>query len=181
MTSSPDAMLPTPGRYRIDPTRSTVTFRTRHLFGLGGVTGTFAVRSGEIAVGPSPSGSSVTAVIDAASFRTGHHRRDRDVVSTRFLHVDDNPDIVFEGTEPRRGDGGWVLPGHLTVRGQTRPVELTVLALTEAGGELRARATTRVDRFAFGIAAAKGMAARHLDLDITVVSAIQPTGPLTST
>ena len=37
------AIRPTPGTYAIAPTRSTVNFTTRHLFGLAGVAGTFAL------------------------------------------------------------------------------------------------------------------------------------------
>jgi hypothetical protein len=32
---------PSPGSYRIDTERGVITFRTRHLFGLGAVRGTF--------------------------------------------------------------------------------------------------------------------------------------------
>ena len=34
------------GRYEIDASQSRVTFRTRQMFGLGPVRGTFAIRSG---------------------------------------------------------------------------------------------------------------------------------------
>ena len=36
------------GHYEIDVSRSRVTFRTRHMFGLGSVRGTFAIRSGSV-------------------------------------------------------------------------------------------------------------------------------------
>jgi hypothetical protein len=40
------ATTPHPGHYDIDPDRSRVTFATRHLFGLGPVKCSFAVRGG---------------------------------------------------------------------------------------------------------------------------------------
>jgi polyisoprenoid-binding protein YceI len=43
--------VPAAGRYRLDPDRSAVTFRARHLFGLGAVTGTMTATSGEITLG----------------------------------------------------------------------------------------------------------------------------------
>ena len=39
-----------PGHYDLDPQRSVIRFRTRHLFGLGPVGGTFALRSGAVSV-----------------------------------------------------------------------------------------------------------------------------------
>jgi polyisoprenoid-binding protein YceI len=44
--------IPATGTYRIDPSGSSVSFTTRHLFGLGVVTGTFGVLSGEVAGRP---------------------------------------------------------------------------------------------------------------------------------
>ncbi len=58
MTTTPDTASPTPGTYAADVTRSRVTSNTRHMFGLGQVTGTFglgqvtgtfALRAGSIA------------------------------------------------------------------------------------------------------------------------------------
>ena len=46
------AGVPAPGRYRIDRARSSVTFRTRHLFGLGVVSGTMAITHGEMTIDP---------------------------------------------------------------------------------------------------------------------------------
>jgi polyisoprenoid-binding protein YceI len=74
---------PQPGHYNIDPSRSQVTFATRHLFGLGRVKGSFAIRGG-----------------------------------------------------------------------------------TVSGGSFTVRATARIDRTEFGITAARGLAARHLDLTV---------------
>lgn len=42
------ASTPCPGTYTIDPERSVITVRTRHLFGLAPVRGTFRLGSGEI-------------------------------------------------------------------------------------------------------------------------------------
>src|ERR1700743_1981812 len=46
------ASTPQPGHYDIDPSRSTVTFRTRHLFGLAPVRGTITIRSGTVDIEP---------------------------------------------------------------------------------------------------------------------------------
>ena len=47
VSDSPNAQAtPRPGRYDIDTSYSSVTFRTRHLFGLAPVHGSFAIRNG---------------------------------------------------------------------------------------------------------------------------------------
>jgi len=42
-----DVQLPAVGTYRIDPSTSTITFTTRHMFGLGAVKGSFDLNSGD--------------------------------------------------------------------------------------------------------------------------------------
>lgn len=73
--------LPT-GTPRIDPSRSTVSFTTRHLFGLSRVGGTFDPAGGEIRASRPIELSQVEAVA-AGNFTTGNTRRDADVRSGR--------------------------------------------------------------------------------------------------
>jgi polyisoprenoid-binding protein YceI len=153
-----------PGRYVIDPVSSAVTFRTRHLFGLGRVRGTFAIRGGAVEVTGVPGEARCYAEIDAASFRTGHPQRDASVRSARLLDTDRNPVITFEA---RRLDGT-DLAGQLTVRGVTRPAAITAELTGAAPGGFTARGTVRVDRTAFGVTAYRGLAARRLDLIVAV-------------
>src|SRR6266851_8271011 len=70
--------IPATGTYRIDPSGSSVSFTTRHLFGLGVVRGTFGVLSGEVTIADPVTASTARAVIDAASFSSGHTQRDKD-------------------------------------------------------------------------------------------------------
>ena len=86
---------PRPGRYEIDISSSTVTFRTRHLFGLAPVRGSFAIRAGTIDVGEPLARSSAFVQIDAASFRTGNGQRDDQVRSERLLDTERYPAITF--------------------------------------------------------------------------------------
>jgi hypothetical protein len=60
-------VIPRPGRYEIDTSCSAVTFRTRHLFGLAPVRGSFAIRAGTVDVAEPLAGSSVYVQIDPAS------------------------------------------------------------------------------------------------------------------
>jgi polyisoprenoid-binding protein YceI len=60
--------VPQLGRYGIDPAHSAVTFRTRHLFGLAPVRGSFAIRSGTVDVTEPVSASGIHAEVDAGWF-----------------------------------------------------------------------------------------------------------------
>lgn len=91
--------LPPAGTYAIDTTRSVIRFYTRHIFGLGRVRGSFAVRSGRIEAGASPGRSSAAAEIDAGSFTTGNGTRDHAVRSARYLNVERHPTILFVSGE----------------------------------------------------------------------------------
>ena len=65
-------VTPRPGRYEFDTSCSAVTFRTRHLFGLAPVRGSFAIRVRTIDVAEPLASASIYVQIDPASFRTGN-------------------------------------------------------------------------------------------------------------
>ena len=157
---------PQPGHYDIDPGRSRVTFATRHLFGLGRVRGSFAVRGGTADVADPIAASAVYAEIETASFRTKNPARDGSVLSRRFLDPAGHPVMTFRSD--RIEADGQVVTGTLTVRGTSRPVTLTITRCEVSRGSFTARATARIDRTEFGITAARGLAARYLDLTLEV-------------
>ena len=78
----PTATTPQAGRYRIDPSRSTVAFKTRHLFGIAPVRGTFTIAAGTVDVADPTAQSSIQVDIDTASFHTGNQQRDAAVRSS---------------------------------------------------------------------------------------------------
>jgi polyisoprenoid-binding protein YceI len=165
MISTPETQVtPGPGRYEIDTSCSAVTFRTRHLFGLAPVRGSFAIRAGTIDVAEPLVGSSVYVQIDAASFRTGNEQRDSNVRSERLLDAGRYPDITF-GSE---GMDGPALTGTLTVRNVTMPVSLSIEQSTVTPRSFNVLATTRIDRNEFGVTAYRGLAARYLDMTVEV-------------
>ena len=173
-TSTPTATRltgrPTPGTYRLDPKRSTIAFTTRHMFGLGGVAGSFAVDAAEIVVAEPIGRSTVTASASAASFTTDHEKRDGHVRSDKFLAVAANPVIGFRSTDLVEDGGVWVLRGELTVAGTIAPIELRIDDVDASDSSLVARASGRIDRYAHGVTKAKGMAGRYLDLEITATA-----------
>jgi len=158
------ATTPQLGRYEIDAGRSTVMFRTRHLFGLAPVRGTFAIRSGTIDVADPLAGSAILAEIDAASFRTRNPQRDASVRSAGLIDAARHPVMTFR-SERIYDDK---LTGTLTVRGVTRPVSLAVELADVSPRTFTARATTRIDRTEFGVTGSRGLAGRYLDLSLEV-------------
>jgi polyisoprenoid-binding protein YceI len=168
MQRTPEAIAatPQPGHYDIDPGRSRVTFATRHLFGLGRVTGSFAVRGGSADIAVPVAASAVYAEIEAASFRTRFRPRDQIVLSPRFLDPAGHPVITFRAD--RADAEEQALTGTLTVCGTARPVTLTVTSCEVSHGSFTARATARIDRTEFGITAARGLAARYLTMTVEV-------------
>jgi polyisoprenoid-binding protein YceI len=187
----PTALIPRLGHYEIDARRSTVTFATRHLFGLAPVRGTFSVTAGTVDIAEPLAASRVHAEIDAASFRTGLPPRDVTVRSAQLLDAEQYPVITFDaggeaGAEAGAAGpgaagsgaadgavGGALLTGQLTVRGVSRPVRLSVESVEPAGngaapGSFTARARARVDRAEFGITGFRGLAGRRLDLVLEV-------------
>src|SRR6516162_9492594 len=103
------ATTPQPGHYNIDPDRSRVTFATRHLFGLGRVRGSFAIRGGTADIADPIAASAISAEIETASFRTGNRQRDHSVLSPRFLDPAGHPVITFQSD---RIDAADVPPGE---------------------------------------------------------------------
>lgn len=162
--------LLTPGIYLLDPSRSSLTFTTKHLFGLGTVRGSFTVGAAEIQVAERHADSVVRAEIDARSFDTGNKNRDRQVRSKTFLATDDHPVIRFRSRAVRQTERHWLLDGLLTVRGAEAPLQLTVTELKANGTSIVVSAEAYVDRYAYGVTAMKGMAGRHLHLKLEAVA-----------
>lgn len=147
--------LPTAGTWTIDASHSAVEFIARHLV-VSKVRGRFSEFTGTVVVAEPVEGSSVEVTIRAASFDSNDAKRDAHVMSGDFLDVEQFPALTFKGSAPRAAGYGWVLPGELTIRDVTRPVELEVSALgviADPWGERKAAfsATTEIDREEFGI------------------------------
>jgi polyisoprenoid-binding protein YceI len=165
-TEPQNTQAPPLGRYEIDASGSRVQFRTRHMFGLAPVRGTFAIRSGSVDIAEPLADSAMHAEIDTASFRTRNWLRDRNVRSARFLDAARFPVISFR--DGLVAADGRTIRGTLTVREVSRPVTLSVGQVSVAGRSFTASATVRVDRTEFSVTAMPGLAGRYLDLTVEV-------------
>jgi polyisoprenoid-binding protein YceI len=143
------------GSWTIDPAHSVVSFAVRHL--MSRVRGTFSDVSGTIVTTADPAGSAAAAVIAMSSVCTGNQMRDEHLRSPDFFDAQRYPEMRFSGQALRPADDRWVLPGELTIRDVTRPVDLQVdfLGTDPDGlqGEARAGFTARgaISRRDFGV------------------------------
>jgi polyisoprenoid-binding protein YceI len=163
--ASPSA-TPPPGRYRLDPARTTIRADVPAMFGLMTVHGTFRLAAGEVHIAPDPGQSSVRLTIDARSFSSGLGMRDVDVMSAALLDSSAYPEIVFSGRGPRPDGAGWLLAGEVTAHGVTAPVEIRITLAAAGEGVARFRAVARLERTRFGITKKKGMVGTTVDLTV---------------
>ena len=91
------AIVPPPGTYTLDPEQTTIRANVKAMFGLFTVHGTLRLKSGQVSIAPDPAGSSVRAIIDAASYASGNATRDADVLSPGLLDARGFPEITFTG------------------------------------------------------------------------------------
>lgn len=143
--------------WRVDPTRSEITFTLRHLV-LATITG--RARGWKAALGideEQPSRSSLEVTIDAGSIDTGDAERDDHLRSAEFLNAAAHPEIRFASTTiTPDGEGRLLARGPLTIRSVSREVPLEILDLgrsTDPNGDRRARfrGHATFDRQAFGL------------------------------
>ncbi|MBB6121463.1 YceI family protein [Nocardiopsis algeriensis] len=143
------------GTWTIDASHSTVAFSVRHMM-VSKVRGRFEKFDATLTVPEDPMQSSVTATIDAASINTDNADRDNHVRSADFFGVEDHPEFSFRSTGLAVDGEDFVLKGDLTVKGNTKPVELKLefngstldpYGLDRAGFS----ATTQISRKAFGV------------------------------
>jgi polyisoprenoid-binding protein YceI len=89
------------------------------------VRGSFGVFEGTISVDSEDlAKSSVEVKIDAASIDTANEQRDNHLRSADFFDVENHPEITFKSGSIKQVGDGFVAVGNLTIRGNTRLVEL---------------------------------------------------------
>lgn len=168
MPASTHPVQPPPaGRYTLDTAATSVAFVTRHMFGLGRVRGRLTVSRGVVVVADRVEDSTLEVEISAASFTTRNPLRDGQVRSALFLNSRRHPSITFQAAGVRRDPGGWVIPGTLTVKGASAPVELGVTDVVVQGSAVTFAAAGTVDRYALGVTMMRGITARSLTVEIT--------------
>jgi polyisoprenoid-binding protein YceI len=157
--------------FKIDPARSTIAFRVRHM--LGTAKGKFSKFGGTIVVDRDhPDQSSVTVRIAAASIDTGIAKRDEHLRGELF-DVTKYPEITFKSRRVKQtGPNSGQIVGDLTMHGVTREITLSVELVSNA--ETRWRVTTAsLRRSQFGLVFSKSaetisMIADEVAVDIEI-------------
>lgn len=141
----------TAGVWNLVPERSTVTFKIRNMWGLINVRGRFLNVNGD---GQITGKGAVFGRLDiqAASLRTGIHRRDEHLRSADFFDVKRFPEIsvVITAVQPTTGNAA-DLQASFNIKGVTAPLPLPVRITVLGDGSVRVSAKTEVDRAQFGM------------------------------
>jgi polyisoprenoid-binding protein YceI len=114
--------IPT-GTYNIDPSHSAVGFEVRHM-GIATVRGAFRRFQGVIdATSDAPV---LKGAVEVASVDTGDEQRDAHLTAPDFFDVERHPEINFHTTGIESTEDGRIrLAGEITMKGITKPIELT--------------------------------------------------------
>jgi len=151
-------LSPLPGVYTLDPVHTFAEFTTQHLV-VGRVRGRFDELTGTCTIAEDPTQSSLEVSIKTTSISTHNTKRDEDLRSPRFFHVDEFPTLTYRGAKiVAELDGHWTVEGNLTIRNVTLPTPLSVRItgiVDDPFGNIRVgiQALAQVSRRDFGLLA----------------------------
>lgn len=171
--------------WAIDPDHTHILFKVDHL-GFSATHGQFDRFEGVLTLDTdNPANSEVRVVIDSASIDTNLKARDDHLRSADFLNVAEYPEIVFESQEVNlNGDEKAEVRGILTLKGQRKPVTLTVRLNGQGTNAFTGTQTigfsadTRFLRSDFGID--YGVPAIGDDVVLTIETEAVPAGSISS-
>jgi polyisoprenoid-binding protein YceI len=138
------------GTWTLDPARSTVALKSKSMWGLVSVKGTFTKVEGTGIVSPT---GEVTGQITVAtgSLDTKNARRDTHLRSKDFFLAEEYPAITFTLNKVTPTGDGVNVEGTLTVRDRGNPITFTSTAAPDADGAVALDATVEVDRSQYGL------------------------------
>jgi polyisoprenoid-binding protein YceI len=161
------------GTYEIDPVHSTVVFAGGH-FGVGWTYGTFNDVKGTFEIAEDLSESDVNVTVAANSIFTADKKRDDDLKGPDFLHTKQFPTMTFESTIVRQTDEGYEVEGDLTLRGQTKPVTMTMAHVgsgtvpMDNSYRTGFRGELAINRHEFGITAMPPVVGEQVELTVAI-------------
>jgi polyisoprenoid-binding protein YceI len=145
------------GTWRLEPSRSTIAFRSPSFWGLLKVKGTFGEVTG---IGEADSANLVSGqlTIEAASVNTGIGKRDEHLRSADFFDVEKFPriEVTVDSVEvagPGLGStpAAFTLHTQLAIKGIQRPVDLPATASLLNDGGVQIVTSGVLDRQEFGV------------------------------
>lgn len=119
--------------YKIDPMHSEITFKVKHLM-ITNVTGSFQQFDATMESNEDDfSDATISFEADVNSISTNNEQRDGHLKGADFFAADEFPKLQFSSTSfTKKSADTYSLKGDLTIKGITKPVELTV----EYGGNM---------------------------------------------
>lgn len=143
--------------YQIDPKHSAARFKVRHMM-IANVGGEFNTVSGTVEFDQAkPDQARVDASIDVNSLHTGDPQRDGHIKGGDFFDAAQFSTITFRSSKVAAAGSGYKVSGDLTLHGVTKPITLTVEALSPeitdpwSGQRRGLTATTTINRKEFGM------------------------------
>ncbi|MDQ2811413.1 MAG: YceI family protein [Actinomycetota bacterium] len=159
------------GSWILDPAQSTVALKSKSMWGLVPVKGTFTKVEGAGTVSPTGEVSGQITVA-TASLDTRNARRDKHLRSKDFFLAEEHPAITFVASKLTPAGDNLSVEGILTVRGRSNPLTLTSAATSVAGGGVALDATAEIDRSHYGLTWNQlGMSSMHNTITIHAVFA----------
>lgn len=144
-------------KWTIDTAHSEINFKVKHLV-ISTVTGKFKDFNATLETDNEDfEDADIYFEADINSIDTNNADRDNHLKSNDFFHADEHPKLTFESTSFKHlGEDQYKLLGNLTIRGNTKPVELDAVyggtvkdpyGNTKAGFEV----TGTINRKEFGL------------------------------
>lgn len=138
------------GHWTLDSGRSTATLRSKSMWGLAPVKGTFRKLEGSGTI--SPAGEATGSVALAAdSLDTKVKKRDSHLRSADFFHSEKYSHITFTVEKVVPAGEGVTVSGALTVRDRSRQITFPATVEMVGDGGIALDATVQVDRSEFGL------------------------------
>jgi polyisoprenoid-binding protein YceI len=134
-------------RWRIDPSRSTVEFRSPAFWGLTTAKGRFHSYDGTLDLRHQPA---IELTLDADSIDTNNKIRDKHLRSAEFFDVANHPQVRFVSDSAALDGERLKVRGQLHVAGQSMPLDLDA-RLVPVGDELDVEARTQADHRRLGM------------------------------
>ena len=157
------------GSWTLDASRSAIGLRSKSMWGLAPVKGTFREVAGSGTVTPDGQVSG-TVTVTSASVDTKLSKRDTHLRSADFFDSDAHPHITFRVDQITPARQGVTVTGALTVRDRTQPVTFDATISALDANEVRLDAEVRVNRADFGLTWNQlGMASMHNTITIHAV------------
>lgn len=173
MPGAPDKSRVTAGNYTVDTAHTQVAWRVNHM-GFTMLDGLFGATGGTATFDPkNPAATKVSIDFDIAKSLTvtspgfAEHLKSKD-----FFDVANHPTAKFVSTRVQPMGDHWMLNGNLTIKGQTKPVQLTVRFMGAGENPMNKKknvgftATGSINRSDFGLGMAAPVVSDKVDLTI---------------